>query len=59
MHESLHVTIIENTINIIPVTSSGPEALTFVFEFISMVSFDHIENMKADLKSIKLVYFPG
>ena len=42
MHESLHVTIIENNIKIISVTSSGPEALTCVFELISMVSLDHI-----------------
>ena len=59
MHESLHVTIIENTIKIISVKYSGPEALTCVFEFISMIYFEHIENMKADIKSIKLVYFPG
>ena len=28
-------------------------------EFNSMVSVEHIEHMKADLKSIKLVDFPG
>ena len=59
MHESLHVTIIENNIKIISVTYFGPEALTCVFEVISMVSFEQIEHMKADLKSIKLVEFPG
>ena len=59
MSESLHVTVIGNTLKIIVATSSGPEALTCVFEAISMVSFENMEQMKADLKSIKLVEFPG
>ena len=59
MYEYLHVNIIENTLKIISVTSSGPEALTFVFELIYVVSFEHIEHMKDDLKSIKLVDFTG
>ena len=59
MHESLHITIIGNNIKIISATSSGLEVLTCVFEVISMVFFEHMEHMKADLKSIKLVEFPG
>ena len=59
MHESLHITIIGNTIKIISATSSGIEVLTCVFEVISMVFFENMEQMKSDLKSIKLVDFPG
>ena len=59
MHESLHITIIGNTIKIISATSSGIEVLNCVFEVISMLSFEHMEQMKSDLKSIKLVDFPG
>ena len=59
MRESLHVTIIGNTLKIISATYSGPKALTCVFVVISMVSFDNMEQMEADIKSINLVDFPG
>ena len=59
MREYLHINIVGNNLNIILSTSSGPEDLTCVFEFISTVSFDHMEQMKSDLKSIKLVDFTG
>ena len=59
IHGSLHTTILGNTINIILSTSSGIEVLTFLFEAILMVSFDHMEHMKSALKPIKLMDFPG
>ena len=59
MHEYLHITILGNTLKIISATSYGTEVLTCVFEFIYVVSFEHMEQMKSDLKSIKLVEFPG
>ena len=59
MREYIHINIILNNLKIILSTSSGTEPLTCVFEVISMVSFDHMEQMKSDLKSIKLVDFTG
>ena len=59
MHEYLNITIIGNNIKIISATSSGIEVLTCVFEVISMVFFENMEQMKDDLKSIKFVEFPG
>ena len=59
MREYLHINIVGNNIKIILSTSSGPEALTCLFEVIYMVSFDHMEHIKSDLKFIKLVEFPG
>ena len=55
--ESLYFTIIGSTIKVILSTYFGPEALTCVFEVVSMVYFEHTEQMKADLKFIKLVDF--
>ena len=59
MHESFHITLLGNTLNIILSTYSGPEALTCVFEVIYIVSFEHTEQMKYALKSIELVDFNG
>ena len=59
LHEYLHITLLGNTLKIISATSYGTEVLTCVFEFIYMVSFEHMEQVKSDIESIKLVEFPG
>ena len=59
MRESLHVIIFEKTLQRISTTYPGSEFLNFVFEVIDVVYFEQMEQLKAGLKLIKFMDFPG